>query len=101
MMTLDAGRIMTCRRPAFSALVMDLRASARTEVRVIVRCRWREGGTVVSMRKPREYPEGFQVACCMKQRHTRSIAECVGMPIKESGITSVFHRQIQHITTIF
>jgi len=36
MMTLELGRIMTCRLPAFSALLMLLRASWRTEVRTIL-----------------------------------------------------------------
>ncbi|KAK4123624.1 hypothetical protein N657DRAFT_417972 [Parathielavia appendiculata] len=44
-MTLDEGRIMTWRLPAFSALLMLLRASCRTEVRtmlaVLVWSRWR------------------------------------------------------------
>jgi hypothetical protein len=35
-MTLDEGRIMTWRLPAFSALLMLLRASWRTEVRSIL-----------------------------------------------------------------
>ncbi len=35
-MTLEAGRIMTWRLPAFSALLMLLRASWRTEVRTIL-----------------------------------------------------------------
>ena len=35
-MTLELGRIMTWRLPAFSALLMFLRASCRTEVRTIL-----------------------------------------------------------------
>lgn len=35
-MTLEEGRIMTWRRPAFSALLMALSASLRTEVRTIL-----------------------------------------------------------------
>lgn len=35
-MTLEAGRIMTWRLPAFSALLMFLRASWRTEVLTIL-----------------------------------------------------------------
>ena len=35
MITLEEGRIKTCLLPAFSALVIVLRASARTELRVI------------------------------------------------------------------
>ena len=35
-MTLELGRIMTWRLPAFSALLMLLRASWRTEVRTIL-----------------------------------------------------------------
>ena len=35
-MTLELGRIMTWRLPAFSALLMFLRASWRTEVRTIL-----------------------------------------------------------------
>jgi len=36
MMTLDEGRMRTWRLPAFSALLMELRASWRTEVRTIL-----------------------------------------------------------------
>ncbi len=39
-MTLDEGRIMTWRLPAFSALLMLLRASCRTEVRTILAVGW-------------------------------------------------------------
>jgi len=39
-MTLDEGRIMTWRLPAFSALLMLLRASCRTEVRTILAVVW-------------------------------------------------------------
>jgi len=35
-MTLELGRIRTWRLPAFSALLMELRASWRTEVRTIL-----------------------------------------------------------------
>jgi hypothetical protein len=34
-MTLELGRIMTCRLPAFSALLMLLSASCRTDVRTM------------------------------------------------------------------
>lgn len=40
MMTLDEGRIRTWRLPAFSALLMLLRASLRTEVRTILAVLW-------------------------------------------------------------
>lgn len=39
-MTLDEGRIKTWRLPAFSALLMFLRASLRTEVRTILAVLW-------------------------------------------------------------
>ena len=39
-MTFELGRIMTWRLPAFSALLMLLRASCRTEVRTILAVVW-------------------------------------------------------------
>lgn len=39
-MTLEEGRIRTWRLPAFSALLMLLRASLRTEVRTILAVLW-------------------------------------------------------------
>lgn len=39
-MTLEEGRIRTWRLPAFSALLMLLRASLRTEVRTILTVLW-------------------------------------------------------------
>lgn len=32
---------------------------------------------VVSKRRPQEYPEGFHVACCTGQRHTRSVVVAI------------------------
>lgn len=49
-MTLDEGRIRTWRLPAFSALLMFLRASFRTEVRTILAVLWtwcREGDSQI------------------------------------------------------
>lgn len=88
-MTLDEGRIMTWRLPAFSALLMLLRASCRTEVRTIlaaVGCRNGDSqivqGDEVSARVPKRVTLAFRgsvsmesaLADCVQEGSARSIA---------------------------
>lgn len=113
-MTLELGRIMTWRLPAFSALFMALSASWRTEVRTIVAVLARDSqvglemrylgrkGSYVSLRWHRAWRvprEGFYRSLLKR----RSVSGPWGQPVNSDGsitdpceATSAFQQRDWH-----